>query len=73
MPSKRNKSARQANLRLPHLDKKGICTFELVRLPSLESQGQNPWRISRQELELKWEKGNLVVMTMGAAAAEPKV
>ncbi|RYP57942.1 hypothetical protein DL769_009189 [Monosporascus sp. CRB-8-3] len=41
----------------------GLVYFEFVRLKDLEEKGLNPWRISKQKVEMAWEEGNKEVMT----------
>ncbi|KAI1660052.1 hypothetical protein F4813DRAFT_401047 [Daldinia decipiens] len=36
--------------------------FDVIRIPQLEQKGENPWRISKQVVDISWEQGNMDVI-----------
>ncbi|KAH8204006.1 hypothetical protein TruAng_001817 [Truncatella angustata] len=51
----------------------GRQDYEVVRLPELEEQGENPWRIRTQKITPLWTKGNpRVLELMNGGSIIPK-
>ena len=45
-----------------HYREQGLLEAELERDAELESQGHNPWRITKYKVTKKWDRGDTTVL-----------